>query len=115
MQRRPLHFLASGGTPFILCPFGDSPPPLGQSYDQLVLADVTYAADWQGGAGMLVDLYLIESLTCISFFFRNMPDGTAQWWWLCKDSPSGPVRDSYGPFQTSLGVPSQAFLQPGGL
>jgi hypothetical protein len=101
-------------TPFILNPFGDSSPPLGQSYNQLVVADLTYAADWQGGAGMLVDLYLVENLICASFFFRNTPAGTTQWWWLCRDRPGGPVRNSYGPFPTSLRVPSQAFLQPGG-
>ena len=103
-------------TPFILSPFGDSTPPLGQSYNQLVLADITYAADWQGwgGASMLVDLCLIEDLICVSFFFRNMPDGTTQWWWLCRASPGGPVVNSYGPFQTSLRVPNQAFLQSGG-
>lgn len=103
-------------TPFILSPFGDATPPLGQSYDQLALADITYAANWAdlSGAGILVDLYLFETLICITFFFRDMPDGTTQWWWLCKDSPGGPVRNSYGPFPTSLRVPNQAFLQPGG-
>ena len=112
----PPTFPAAWRTPFILNPFGNSTPPLGQSYDQLVLADVTYAADWQGwgGAGMLVDLYLLETLICVSFFFRNMPDGATQWWWLCRTIPGGPIRNSYGPFPTSLRVPNQAFLQPGG-
>src|ERR1700722_15843738 len=87
-------------------PFGDATPPMAD-YDQFVVAhiDYSYSGDTQA---MQVGFYLLENLTYYRFVFLNTASG-GEWYWLTA-LPGGPNTNSFGPFATSLVVPSPAFL-----
>ena len=83
-------------------PFGDAEPPL-SDYDQLVVASIAY--DFTGAQpAMRVSLYLLEYLQFYDFLFTN-----GQWYRL-QSLPGQAPTGYYGPFPTSLQIPTTDFL-----
>ena len=83
-------------------PFGDAEPPL-SDYDQLVVASIAYDSTGAQPA-MRVSLYLLEYLQFYDFLFTN-----GQWYWL-QSLPGQAPTGYYGPFPTSLQIPTTDFL-----
>ena len=90
----------------LLLAFGDANPPL-FNYDQGVVANIVYDSTGAQPA-MRVSLYLVEDLQYYDFLFTN-----GQWYWLTSLPGQAPT-GYYGPFPTSLQVPSPDFLAQNG-
>jgi hypothetical protein len=101
----------------LLTPFGglDAQSPLSSS-DELVVARIYYNAVRPDHRYLRVRLYLLESLLYYDFLFETNNNQTS-WFWLVSD-PKDPrpnqVKKAFGPYPTTVQVPTTTFLHDKG-